>query len=188
MNEIMRCIRSRRSCRNFKPDPLREEELEQVIEAGLWAPSGNNKQPWYFTVIRNKRTVEKINNDAKENAVKYLTDPNRLSVANNKNFDLFYGAPCIIIISADMRSGTAVADCSAAIQNMLLMAENLKIGSLWNGIIRRFWFETPGVAAFKQEYEIPEEFTPLYAVAFGYWSKEIPEGPERKKNAVNYYN
>lgn len=71
MNEIMRCIRSRRSCRNFKPNPLREEELQQVIEAGLWAPSGNNKQPWYFTVIRNKRTVEKINNDAKKKAVNY---------------------------------------------------------------------------------------------------------------------
>ncbi len=188
MNEILRCIKSRRSCRNFKPDPVNESDLDMIIEAGLWAPSGNNRQPWYFTVIRNRHTVEKINMGAKEAAKKYLTDPNRLAVANKTEFDLFYGAPCIVVVSADMTSGTAVADCSAAIQNMLLMAESLNIGSLWNGIIKRFWFETPGVDKFKTEFRIPDEYSPLYAVAFGYWAKDIPEGLERKKNIVDYYN
>ncbi len=188
MNEVIRCIKVRRSCRSFSDEPLKQNELEMIIEAGLWAPSGNNKQPWYFTVIRNKNTIEKINEDAKTNALKYLTDPKRLSIAKNKDFDLFYEAPCLVIVSADMKSGTAVADCSAAIQNMLLAAESLQIGSLWNGIIRRFWFETPGVEKFKTIYSIPEEYTPLFAVVFGYSSKNTSKGPERRLNTVNYYN
>jgi nitroreductase len=186
MNPVTECIKNRRSCRNFKADRLKDEDLAVIIEAGLWAPSGNNKQPWFFTVLQNMEKISEMNSEAKKNALKYLTDPKRLSVANNPDFDLFYKAPCLIVVSADMSSGTAVADCSAAIQNMMLAADSIGVASLWNGIIKRFWFDTDGVTEFKKKYKIPEEYTPLYAVAFGYAAKEKNSAPERRKNLVKY--
>jgi nitroreductase len=186
MNTVIECIKNRRSCRNFKSERVRDEHLELIIEAGLWAPSGNNKQPWFFTAIQNLEKISEMNAEAKKNAIKYLKDPKRLAVANNPDFDLFYKAPCLIVVSADMTSGTAVADCSAAIQNMLLAAESIGVSSLWNGIIKRFWFDTDGVSVFKKKYKIPDEYSPLYAVAFGYSSKEKIPGPDRKHNTVKY--
>lgn len=187
MNEVLKCIRERRSCRNFKPEQLKDEEIQKIIDAGLWAPSGNNKQPWFFTVVKNKDIIEVIDKGSKDNAKKYLTDPKRLALANNNEFKLFYDAPLLIIISGDPRSGTMMADCSAAIQNMLIAAESLNIGSLWNGIIKRFWFDTPGVEDFIKQCDIPEGYQPLYAVAFGYKTKENADGPSRKENCVKIY-
>ncbi|MFO7810375.1 MAG: nitroreductase [Candidatus Delongbacteria bacterium] len=186
MNEVLKCIKNRRSCRDFKPDLLKEEDIRQIIDAGIWAPSGNNKQPWFFTVVRGKENVQKISDRSKANALKYLKQAKYLSIAEDKEYDLFYGAPCLIIVSADYESSTATADCSAAIQNMLLAAESLNIGSLWNGIIKRFWFDTAGVVMFKNKYNIPNKFQPLYAVALGYFCEKKVEGPERKAGRIKY--
>ncbi|MBN2788697.1 MAG: nitroreductase family protein [Candidatus Delongbacteria bacterium] len=187
MNEVLKCIRERRSCRSFKSEQIKDDELQAIIDAGLWAPSGNNKQPWFFTVVKNKSIIETINEYSKENAKKYLTDPKRLALASNKDFDLFYNAPLLIIISGEPKSGTMMADCSAAIQNMLLAAESMNIGSLWNGIIKRFWFDTEGVADFIKKCDIPEGYQPLYAVAFGYKAKDNADGPPRREGLVKIY-
>lgn len=187
MNEVLKCIRERRSCRSFKQEQIKEEELQMIIDAGLWAPSGNNKQPWFFTVVKNKDIIEVIDQGAKDNAKKYLTDPKRLALANNEEFKLFYNAPLLIIVSGEPKSNTMIADCSAAIQNMLLAAESLNIGSLWNGIIKRFWFDTAGLVDFIKQCDIPEGYQPLYVVAFGYKAKGNADGPPRREGLVKTY-
>ncbi|MDA3845843.1 MAG: nitroreductase family protein, partial [Vallitaleaceae bacterium] len=58
MNQVIETIKNRRSTRKFKPEQLEKEQLEAIIEAGLFAPSAHNEQSWYFTVIQNKELIE----------------------------------------------------------------------------------------------------------------------------------
>ena len=58
MNEVIRTILSRRSTRIFKEDPLKDEEIGQILEAAKYAPSGTNQQPWNFTVVSNKELID----------------------------------------------------------------------------------------------------------------------------------
>ncbi|MFZ2709110.1 MAG: nitroreductase family protein, partial [Leptotrichiaceae bacterium] len=89
MNEVIRTILSRRSTRIFKEDPLKDEEIGQILEAAKYAPSGTNQQPWNFTVVSNKELIEEIGleskNVAKQSENKHLRD-----LANNDKFRPFY--------------------------------------------------------------------------------------------------
>lgn len=182
MNEVLNVIKSRRSVRAYKPEQIKEEELEILIEAAIYAPSGSNSQPWHFTVIQNREVISHLSNVAKEVLLNSGSEYGKRFGAN-PSFDITYGAPTLIIVSGNSSTSTPVADCSAAIQNILLAAESLNIGSVWLGLI------TP---AFKVEGEsekigIPVGYTPFYGVALGYkQSEEKREAPERKKGVVNY--
>ena len=66
MNEVLKAIKERRTTRKFKPEQIKEEELQSIIEADLYAPSGTNQQPWHFTVIQNKDLIDQMDFEAKE--------------------------------------------------------------------------------------------------------------------------
>ncbi len=66
MNEVLKCIKEGITTRIFKPEQIKEEELQAIIEAGLYAPSGINKQPWHFTVIQNRDLIDEMNFEIKE--------------------------------------------------------------------------------------------------------------------------
>jgi len=68
MNETLRVIRERRTTRRFKTEQIKEEELQAIIEAGLYAPSAHNQQSWNFTVIQNKELLDELNIETKEAA------------------------------------------------------------------------------------------------------------------------
>jgi nitroreductase len=98
MNEILRIIKDRRTTRSYKKEMITEVELNKIIEAGMWAPSGHNRQPWHFTIIENKEIMKKINFDTKK-ICKNIDDPLYFGWANNHKYDAFYGAPILILLS-----------------------------------------------------------------------------------------
>ncbi|MBU3178504.1 nitroreductase family protein [Clostridium estertheticum] len=57
MNEVLKTIKNRRSVRSYFSEQTKQEELDLIIESGIYAPSGNNDQPWHFTVIQNKENI-----------------------------------------------------------------------------------------------------------------------------------
>ena len=61
MNETLKVIRNRRSIRNFMDEQIKKEELDAILEAGLYAPSGMNSQDWHFTVIQNRKMIDTVN-------------------------------------------------------------------------------------------------------------------------------
>lgn len=115
---ILETIISRRSVRLYNSKAIEIESVNKVIEAAIWAPSGKNGQPWKFKVITEKNIIEEIS---------------KLS-ANSK---WIKNAPCLIIVYLDkMYSYHYIKDlqsCGAAIQNMLLIAHDMGIGSCWVG-------------------------------------------------------
>ena len=118
MNEILNAIISRRSCKKFRPDPVPRDIVEQVVQAGLYAPSGGNRQPVKILAVTDKATRD------------------LLSRLNSKydsagRVDPFYGAPVVLAVVVEKSIPTAVNDGSLAMGNMLLTAHSLGIGSCW---------------------------------------------------------
>lgn len=118
MNEVINTIITRRSCKKYKSDTISSDVIEQIIESGLSAASGLNKQSPIIIAVSDKNTRDNL---SKLNA-KY--DP-------MKRNDPFYGAPVVLAVLADKSVSTAVYDGSLVIGNMMLAAHSLGIGSCW---------------------------------------------------------
>lgn len=180
-NQVLEAIKSRRSIRKYLPEQIKEEELRAIIEAGLYAPSAHNEQSWHFTVIRRKELIDRISAMAKEIMAKQSIDWVR-EMGSNPQLHLFYGAPTVVIVSMRKGAMAPMVDCSAAIENMLLAAESLDIGSCWNGLARYYFSLKDEVAALN----LPQGYEPCYAVALGYKGHRPSKALPRKEGAVSY--
>ena len=171
MNEVIQNILNRRSWRSYEEKQIKEEELEQIIRCGLWAPSAMNQQSWHFTVVQDKETIQRIRKGCQE-----MMETDR---------DMFYGAPTLVIVTGKQDNIAPVADCSLAIQNMFLSAASLGIGSCWINSIGRY-LTTPQGQAFAKDAGIPEGYIGVAGVILGYPKGEVPQGKERVEGAVDY--
>ncbi len=182
MNEVLKVIKSRRSVRNFRAGQISQESLDLIIEAGIYAPTAHNQQPWHFTVIQNEEILQYINEKTREEMAKSDV-PWIQKTGSNPNFLVTYNAPTLIIVSGRTDGMAWGADCAAAIQNMLIAAESMDIGSVWLGLLR-FFFEQEGET---EKLEIPEGYQPYYGIAFGYKANEKEQiAPKRNLDVVNY--
>jgi nitroreductase len=173
INETLTTIRARRSIRSYIPQQIKDEELNTIIEAGLYAPSAMNQQSWHFTVVQNKDIIAQMAQDIKE------------QLGRDEKFNPFYNAPTLIIISGDEKAIAPHADCAAAAQNIMIAAQSLNIGSCWVNMIKRL-FMGRNENQWRQDLVIPEGFIPLYSVILGYRADDNAKTPPRKENAVNY--
>jgi nitroreductase len=169
MNEVMRVIKARRSIRAFLPDQIKDEELKTILEAGVHAPSGQNTQPWFFTVLQNPGLIGKVNDWIIDEA-KYVPNPKAREIAATPNAAIFRKAPTVIIVSGDKSDPLAIEDCSCAAQNMMLAAESLGLGSCWicyvGFLANRELLET----TYRSELRIPAGYVPYFGLTIGYKS------------------
>lgn len=179
MQEILDLIKNRRTTRVYKEEMITEEELEKIIEAGMWAPSGHNRQPWHFTIIENKDIMKKLNNDTKE-ASKNTDDALYYGWANSESYDTFYNAPVLVLLSYRDDGFSPIDDLGAATQNMSLAAECLGVGSCWIGFINPlFEGDLEKQKEYKELLNIPDDFTIHHGIIFGYPAKEKLPPKER---------
>lgn len=184
-NQMLEIIKRRRTTRSFKEDQIKEEELVVILEAGLWAPSGHNMQPWKFIVIQNKEIIGELNRETKE-LMKDSSIETFKKMANNENFDIFYSAPTVILALYDEKAMTPIQDISAATQNMLLMAESMEVGACWNGIIKLGFSNEEFSKKYKEKLNIAEGYVVNHAIVLGYAKAKALRGPERKVDNVTY--
>lgn len=118
MNAVLENIISRRSCRSYTNKRVSREDLDLILKAGIYAPSGMNRQTWQFTVLRKKENILELASIVG----KALQRPEGYN---------FYDPDTIILVSNEMDNSNGLADCACAMQNMFLMAESLGIGSCW---------------------------------------------------------
>lgn len=181
MNTVIKSIMNRRSVRKYAPDQIKENEISTIIEAGIHAPTANNDQPWNFTIVQNKELIDTMSSEAKKvmskSPVEWIS-----KMGKSKNLNIFYNAPTVIVVSGKMDATAPFADCCAAIQNMLIAAESMDIGSCWIGLGRYFFEDQENV----KKFEIPVGYEPYYMVSLGYKVLSNNNAPERNKNVVNY--
>ena len=143
--DILEVIKARRSIRKYKAGPVSEEEINKILEAGRWAPSADNSQPWGFIVLRSQEVREKL--------ADILTWGSFLS-----------GAPLGIVVSVDPGvSSHHVEDGAAATQNMLLEAHSLGLGACWLAIYGEEY-----EASAKKLLNVPEKERLVCAIAIGH--------------------
>lgn len=170
MISILEVIKTRRSTRAFLPEQISRNELEQILEAGAWAPSGNAFQGWHFCALHNQEQVARL--------AAVIRDA--LPVDEDYNF---YGAPTVIIVSYLKRHPHAWLDGSAAVENMLLAAQGLGLGSCWINQLRNCCDEPP-VRALLNEFGVPEKHMVIACVALGHIAEPTEPKP-RKEGVIN---
>lgn len=184
MSAVLNNIFSRRSFRSYKEEQITEVELETIIEAGKFAPSAMNQQPWHFTVVQNQAILHRINDTLKNMFLK-SNNPKMVERVSSDDFSPFYHAPTLIIVSGDTKAVAPEADCSLALGNMFLAAESLDIGSCWINSLRSLGNTKEGAALIK-ELDIPEDYIIFGSGAFGYKGTDHPEAPTRREGTVTY--
>ena len=179
-NAVLDVIRSRRSVRRYRSDPVPPDALEAVLDAALWAPSACNGQPWHFTALVSPGRIAALDQASRSAMVAAPLDW-AAAMAKNPEFRMFYGAPAVVVVSGRKdESFPAVVDCSIATQNLVLAAESLGLSSCWIGLA--YWYFQTEEA--QRELEIPEGYEPLFAVTLGYREGPALPGPERKGHPV----
>ncbi|HVI39138.1 MAG TPA: nitroreductase family protein, partial [Anaerovoracaceae bacterium] len=146
------------------------------------APSASNGQPWHFTVIQNQELLRHINDTVREQLAKSDVEWMRNS-GLNPDFQATYNAPTLIIVSGRKTGMAWQADCAFAMENMMLAAESLGIGSVCLGMVK-FIFDQNNVM---EKLQMPEGYEPFYGIVFGYKPDDKTiEAPKRNMDVVNY--
>ncbi|MEI6100569.1 MAG: nitroreductase family protein [Eubacteriales bacterium] len=181
-NETLKSIKQRRSCRSYRNEQVAEEALQAILEAGAYAPNAMGEAT-HYAVVQNKEVLEKINRLAKEAAMHM--DVQLRELGANEAFNCYYGAPTLVIVSADTKSPMPMdADCSAAIENMLVAAESLGLGTCWI-FFATLAFGSPEGEALKKELGIPEGYRVYHTFVLGRKKDNSVYIPFRKAN-VSY--
>lgn len=169
MKDAVTDILNRRSVKEYKPDQITDEELQTVLEAGMNAPSGGNKQSPIFLAVQKSEWIKK------------LCKLNAQIAGAPEGFDVFYGAPTIILVLAKKDAPTAVEDGSLCLGNMFNAAYALGLGSRWINRIRET-FETELGKELLKEAGYDDTYIGVGSCILGYPSNGFPEAIERKSD------
>jgi nitroreductase len=137
--ELLEAIRSRRSIGKVKPDPVGKELIDQIIEAGIWAPNHHLTEPWRFIVMtgEGRRRLGNAYAEIAAENIDLALSGLELSQQYDKHVAKAYRAPVVITVAVSPSNDSKVpfieeiASVHAAIQNMLLTAHSLGLGAIW---------------------------------------------------------
>jgi len=179
-NAVIETIKMRRSIRKFKQEPVEREKILAILEAGNFAPSGHNMQPWHFTVVENSSLIREMNDETKV-LLKKFPVPFVQIVGENPKFHIYYKAPQIIVVSSLQEGVTPIEDISAATQNMLLAAQSLGVGACWVGYVGVGFIDVEFTKRWREKLMLPVNATPQFAIALGYPDMKYLKPLKRKK-------
>ena len=168
-NEVLKNIRERRSIRKYRSDAVYEKLLDLVLEAGTWAPSAMDRQPSTIVCVTDKEDRDRL---SRMNAEIMGTDR-----------DPYYGAPVIILVLGDRSVSTYIQDGSLVLENMMLAAHSLGLGSCWINRESEMFDSREGKELL-EKWNLPSTLGGVGALALGYIDGDVPKARERKKNYI----
>ena len=167
--DFLELIKTRRSTRRFKPDPVPENLLDAVLGAGTYAPTGMNRQSPVIIAVSDKKYREKL---SKLNAAVMGVDS-----------DPYYGAPVIVVVLGDGERANYLADGSCVLENLMLAAHAEGLGTVWVNREREIFDSLDGKALLR-DWGLPETLRGVGAIALGYAAGPAPEAAPRKENYI----
>ena len=171
MNETLKILETRRSCRNFKPDMISEDELNAIIRAGTYSATGMGKQSPVIIAVTDKKLRDE------------LSDENRKIGGWPVGFDPFYGAPVILIVLANKEVPTYIYDGSLVMGNLMNAAESLGVASIWIHRAKEE-FDSEFGKNILAKLGISGEYEGIGHCALGYAAEPAKEAAPRKSNYV----
>ncbi len=169
MAETLQTIKTRRSCRAYKPELIEEDKLQAILEAGMYAATGMGKQSPIIIAVTDRAMRDKL---SKMNAAVLGAD-----------IDPFYGAPEVLIVLADKARATYIYDGSLVIGNMMLAAEDLGVASCWIHRAKEEFESEEGKEILK-ELGIEGDYEGIGHLVLGYAAQPAGEAAPRKENYV----
>ena len=183
--DIKEAIFGRRSTREYTVQTVDEQTIRGLIDAALHAPNAVNQQPWTFTVVRDQDLLDRISRDAKAHMLATMpagpqSDHFR-SLLNDPNFQIFYRAPVLILISGIAQSPWIVEDCALAAENLMLTAYAMRLGTCWIGFAQSFLNTSNG----KNALGLPAAWVPVAPIIVGH-PKAAPALVPRKQPEIRW--
>ncbi len=192
--EALEAILTRRSTRRYSDKMPERELVEKVIEAGRYAPSGSNSQKTHFIVFTDKSVLEDMAKLVRDEFAKmeagpdtYISLKNSINASKKGDYVFHYGAPVFIVVANEKGYGNAMADSACALENMMIAANALDLGSCW--INQLHWLdENSEIRKFMCRYGLDENETITGGLILGYAESGLPlrTMTERKGNPVTW--
>lgn len=173
MNEVLKALKERRSCKKYKPDMPEQALIDEVIEAGLYAPSAMGTQKTMMLAVTDKKVRDQ------------LSDMNRRVGGWKEGFDPFYGAPVVIVVLAEKDWVNKVYDGSLVMENLMLAAHSLGLGSCWIHRAKEEFESEEGKELLKS-LGIEGEWEGIGHCVLGYAEGEASTPAKRKENRVHH--
>lgn len=166
--DISVAILGRRSIREYSAQPVKGPTIRRLIDAAVHAPNAVNRQPWTFTVVRDRGLLDRVSRDAKAHMLRTMpAGPQAAhfrSLLGDLSFQIFYHAPVLILISAAAAGPWIVEDCALAAENLMLAAYAAGLGTCWIGFAQCFLNTPDG----KDALGLPGACVPVAPIILGY--------------------
>ena len=169
-NQTIETIMARRSIRKYKADVVERGKLRAIMECGINAPNGQNKQSWEVRVVDNPEVMADI---------KQIM----IDAYDEKVVGCFRGAPVMVFIARDVNYDFSAYDCGLMAENMMLAAQALGVGSICLGSPVRLINDNPACAPILERLKFSEGYELSLCVGLGY-ADEAPEAKPRDKGKV----
>jgi nitroreductase len=182
MNETLKTIAGRYSCRDFDPTPLSTEQVKALVEEALASPSAMNRQPWHLIVITDKTVIEELDDEGMK-ILAAAEDKSGYERIMSRGGKLFYNAPCMIVVATSSTSPSGM-DCGILSQNIALASHSLGLGNVICGMAS-IPFSGPRGGEFKKCLLFPDAYDFCIAVLVGK-AKSTKEPHELDMTKVTY--
>ena len=169
-NQVLEALKNRRSIRKYKTEQIKDEELNAVLEAGTYAPTGMGTQSPLMVVVQDKGTIARLSN---MNAA-FTADPDG---------DPFYGAPTVVIVLADSTNHNGFADGCLVMGNLMNAAYSIGLGSCWINRAREM-FDTAEGRKMLRGWGVEDKYVGVGSCILGYADCPHPEAKPRKEGYV----
>jgi nitroreductase len=171
MNETLHSLKTRRAVRAYQAKQVDRALLDQVLEAGTYAPTGSGRQSPVIVAVQDPDTVKQLS---------------RMNAAVNANAnDPFYGAPTVLIVLADKSNGTYLLDGASVITTLLNAAHAVGLGSCWIHRAKEE-FETEEGRALLKKWGVTGDYEGVGHVILGYAAEDPGEAAPRKSDYIVY--
>lgn len=177
--DIRDAIYQRRAVRAYSDEAVDETTLRELIDAAVQAPSAMNSQSWTFCIVRDRSMLADIATRAREfmlaNTPAGLLSHHANTVLHGAGFDIFYGAPALVLICSTTDHPWAVENCALAAENLMLAAHAAGLGTCWIGFAQA-WLRSPEGKAF---LHLPPSVHPVAPIVVGHPATTTAAVPRR---------
>ncbi|HSB95360.1 MAG TPA: nitroreductase [Spongiibacteraceae bacterium] len=168
--DLTEALRTRRAIREYTDEGLSDAEIARLIDIAVLAPSAMNLQPWVFAVVRGAPRLHELSRRIKPYVLEHLPPDSPLAGhVQNADFEIFHGAPALIVVCSHNTDSQSNEDCCLAAQNVMLAAHDRGLGSCWIGLARG-WLNEPAV---KDELGIAAHLHPIAPIIVGH-RRQLP--------------
>lgn len=184
MMQFTEMLKYRRSIRKFQNKSVPVETIQEMIKESTFAPNAGNEQPWKFIIVDNRGMLERMSDESKKNILaRIAANPNDRAkkykgMLKNESFNVFYNAPCLVIILGPANLKNLYVDCALAAGYFMMAATSRGLGTCWVNLGAEI--KDPGMIS---ELGISDDCRIVAPIIVGYPEK-IPAAPKRREPEI----